>query len=226
MFETSCIELSKSALCNNLSFLRKQIGDSVTISSVVKGNAYGHGIESFVPLVEECGVRHFSVFNASEAFEVSQCLRRKSEIMITGCVAGEALEWAIGEGISFYVYDLHRLQESLAVARRLNKQARLHLELETGLNRTGLKKDELAQAVEVIGKNPETLEVVGVCTHYAGAESIANYKRIMDQIKVFNRRCDFLAAQSIKPGLRHSAASAAALVYPETRMDLVRIGIA
>ena len=226
MFETSCIELSKSALRNNLSFLRKQFGKDVTISSVVKGNAYGHGIDSFVPLAEECGMRHFSVFNTSEAVEVRKCLRHSSEIMITGCVEGEGLEWAIGNGVSFYVYDVIRLEQALAVARRLDTVADIHLELETGLNRTGLKLDELQRAVEIIGANREFIKVEGVCTHYAGAESIANYKRIMDQIALFNERCDYLNSAGIEPRLRHSAASAAALLYPKTRMDLVRIGIA
>jgi len=68
MFDSSCIELSKSALTRNIRFIRQQIGQDVIISSVVKGNAYGHGITAFVPLAEACGLRHFSVFDATEAY--------------------------------------------------------------------------------------------------------------------------------------------------------------
>ncbi|MEJ2617538.1 MAG: alanine racemase [Ignavibacteriaceae bacterium] len=55
MFSTSVIEISKDSLQHNINFLKKQMGKKVKISSVVKGNAYGHGIKEFVPLAEECG---------------------------------------------------------------------------------------------------------------------------------------------------------------------------
>ena len=67
MFDTSIIEISKSALQNNLNFLRKILGKRVIISSVIKGNAYGHNIEAFVPIAEDCGQKHFSVYSADEA---------------------------------------------------------------------------------------------------------------------------------------------------------------
>jgi alanine racemase len=65
----------------------------------------------------------------------------------------------------------------------------------------------------------------GICTHYAGAESIANYHRVMNQIKVFNKARTWFENEGIKPHIFHSACSAAAVRYPKTRMNLVRIGI-
>ncbi len=65
---TSTIEISKSAYQNNLKFIRSLIGESCTFSSVIKGNAYGHGIEVFAPMAEEVDVNHFSVFSANEAY--------------------------------------------------------------------------------------------------------------------------------------------------------------
>ena len=226
MYDPSCIELSRSALSFNLAFLRKQIGPNVILSAVVKGNAYGHGIECLAVLLEECGVQHFSVFSATEAHEARQHLKHGSELMIMGHVEGQAIEWSIANDISYYVFDLERLRESLAVSRRLQKPARVHLEVETGLNRTGLQKESFTQALEIIKENQQHLHLVGVCTHYAGAESVANYKRIQDQIVVYKDRCEKLQASGLNTVLRHTASSAAALIYPETRMDMVRIGIA
>ncbi len=57
------IYLSSSAIKNNINFLQKHFKKKVRISSVVKANAYGHGIEEFVPVVESCGINHFSTFN-------------------------------------------------------------------------------------------------------------------------------------------------------------------
>jgi len=87
MFEPSFIEISKSALENNLKYLRKRIGDDVVFSSVIKGNAYGHGIEHFLPIAEECGVNHFSVYSAHEALRAYRCKQNKdTHIMIMGII--------------------------------------------------------------------------------------------------------------------------------------------
>jgi len=226
VFDSSVIELSKSALARNLRFLQKQVGEQVQISSVIKGNAYGHGIDPFVPLAESCGVRHFSVFDADEACRVKKCSGHPdTQVMIMGFADIPALEWAIESDVSFYVFDVARLEQALGLARRIGVPARIHLELETGMNRTGLRERELRRTAEQILANPDCLKVEGVCTHFAGAESIANYKRIQDQKAEFDRMCEMIAGLGLHVPRRHSAASAAALSYPETRMDMVRIGI-
>src|SRR5690606_3928918 len=68
-------------------------------------------------------------------------------------------------------------------------------------------------------------ELKGFCTHLAGAESITNYYRIQQQIKRFHRMEAIVEAAGFKPELIHMANSAAAFVYPKTRMNLVRVGI-
>lgn len=222
----SWIELSESALRSNLRFLRRLIGPRTAIASVVKGNAYGHRIETFVPLAERCGLRRFAAFSASEAARVAACCRRDSEIMIMGDLFDEAVPWAVEQGISFYVFDLPRLDRAIRAARKIGRPARIHLELETGLNRTGLAGRTLDRVVEKVLGAGDAIVVEGLCTHYAGAESIGNQVRIERQIAEFNRQSRELEARGLRPKSRHTACSAAALSYPETRMDMVRIGIA
>src|SRR5690554_5853269 len=94
-FHTSQIEISQSAYAHNIEFLKNYLKDNVQISSVVKGNAYGHGISNIVPLAEENGIRHFSVFSADEAKAVKEVSRHNSQIMIMGYVENEQLEWAV-----------------------------------------------------------------------------------------------------------------------------------
>ncbi|MEX2586191.1 MAG: alanine racemase [Balneolaceae bacterium] len=65
--DASLIELFRSALEQNLAYIRDGVGEGVTISSVIKANAYGHGIETFLPMAEASGIGHFSVFSADEA---------------------------------------------------------------------------------------------------------------------------------------------------------------
>lgn len=226
MFQTSCIELSLSALRKNLRFLREHIGRHVKYSSVIKGNAYGHGIEQFVPLAERCGVRHFSVFSADEALRAHRARTDNSEIMIMGAIDDEQLEWALRKDISFYVFELDRLGCAVDTAKRIKKPARIHLELETGLNRTGLENDALEEAKAIIKDNREHIRIEGVCTHFAGAESIGNYLRIMKQYHRFIEVRDQLVADGIDVGLSHAACSAAVFAYPMAIFDMVRVGIA
>jgi alanine racemase len=226
MLSPSWIEISESALRHNLRFLRSWIGPAATFSSVVKGNAYGHGIETYVPLAEKCGVRHFSVFSADEAERVLASTTKDSEIMIMGAIDDDELEWAVEKGISFYVFDLGRLEAARRAAEKAGGPAKIHIELETGLNRTGLREAELARAVSTLMGDADRFIVEGLCTHYAGAESIGNHFRIMNQIQRFAELSARLEGEGIHARRRHTACSAAALNYPDTIMDMVRFGIA
>jgi alanine racemase len=226
MRHSSYIELSRSALHKNIKFLREYIGPGVEYSAVIKGNAYGHGIRQFVPLAEQCGVRRFSVFSSDEALLASASTEAESDICIMGAIDNGDIEWAVENDISFWIFEIDRLQAAIKASKKVGKPARIHLELETGLNRTGLQDGQLSEAVEIIKVNADRLKIEGVCTHYAGAESESNYLRIQKQIEAFKLQCDSLRGQLPALGRRHSACSAAALIYPETRQDMVRIGIA
>ena len=225
-FRSSWIEISRSALAENVGFLKGQIGLEVRFSSVIKGNAYGHGIRVFVPLAEQCGIRHFSVFSAHEAFEALESRTENTEVMVMGVLEPDELEWAVERGVSFYVFDLERLVEARKAAERVGRRARIHLELETGLHRTGLQDGEVEEAADLILAHRDRFSVEGVCTHYAGAESVGNFLRIQQQIRCFHEQCEVLRARGLAFPLRHTASSAAALTYPETVMDMVRFGIA
>ncbi|MFT4754882.1 MAG: alanine racemase, partial [Salibacteraceae bacterium] len=225
MMHTSQIFLSRSALKHNLEFISQVIGKDTCLSSVVKGNAYGHGIEKFVPLVKECGVNHFSVFSADEALRVRETLVDETPIMIMGMLDNDQMEWVIENGISFFVFEKDRLEKAVNVAQRLNRPAKVHIEVETGMNRTGFSSKEFPKILQYIKKESKHLTVKGLCTHYAGAESIANYHRIKKQERNYNSAYKKMVNFGIVPKIKHTACSAATMRYPKTRMDLVRIGI-
>ncbi|MDX1684537.1 MAG: alanine racemase [Saprospiraceae bacterium] len=225
MTATSTIQISRSALEHNLAFIREIIGPKVKYSSVVKGNAYGHGVNHFVPLAEKCGVDHFSVFSCEEAVEVLDSASPDSTIMIMGFAEGDALAWAIENGVEFYVFDIERLKNAVSLAKTLDTKAKVHLELETGMNRTGLLNKNIDAYAKFINKHNESLEIKGMCTHYAGAENVANYYRIVKQKKKFDRMVEKFRKKDIRPERNHTACSAAALRYSKTHMDMVRIGI-
>jgi alanine racemase len=222
---TSYLEISKSALEHNLQFLKNYIGKGVQISSVVKGNAYGHGLEVFVPLAEHCGINHFSVFSADEALRVHNASSENSAVMIMGLISNEQLEWAIENNVEFYVFEQDRLEKALETAKRIGKMAKVHIEVETGMNRTGFAPSQLPAVLKLLKNNPDHLQFKGLCTHFAGAESIANYYRIHKQQQVFQKVLKKVASAGLTPEQKHTACSAAALRYPKFQMDMVRLGI-
>lgn len=225
MSTTSQILLSKSALNHNIQFIKKMIGPDTRMSSVVKGNAYGHGIEHFVPMAKSCGINHFSVFSPDEAFRVHKVLDDNTPIMIMGMLDDEQMEWVIRNEVSFFVFDTDRLEKSVAMAKKLNMRAKIHIEIETGMNRTGFPIRFFPKVLQYIKSHSDELIVEGLCTHFAGAESIANHYRVKKQQEVYKRAFNRMTKSGVIPQIKHTACSAATLRYPTTRMDLVRIGI-
>jgi alanine racemase len=224
MFDSTTLEISRSAYANNIKQIRELAGDSI-ICPVFKGNAYGHGLELMVGLAMDNQITDFAVFSAEEAYRAKSVCGSDGHIMIMGMIPDDALEWAISEEVSCYVFNLERLQKILEAARKTGRKARIHLEVETGMNRTGLEKEPFKKALTIIRQNTDTLDYRGICSHLAGAESIGNYYRIQHQIKRFKELIKLNLKSGPAPSLIHAACSAAMIRYPGTRYDLVRVGI-
>ncbi|MBL1213335.1 MAG: alanine racemase [Ignavibacteriae bacterium] len=227
MFETSIIELSKSNFKSNIKYIQDLIGENVLLAPVIKGNAYGHGIEQFVLMAQTCcKIKIFCVYSACEALRVFKTAKAKTRIIIMGWLDNDEVEWAIKNNIEYYVFDIDRLRTSIEKSKKVKKPALIHLELETGMNRTGFENKELMEAIDILkSRNARHLKLKGICTHYAGAESIANYFRVRKQYNNFKKLTSMLSNNGVIAGSYHSSSSAATITYPKMRMDMVRVGI-
>ncbi|WP_320814911.1 alanine racemase [Flavobacterium sp.] len=225
MHKNSVIEINPIAHKENIDFLKKTFGKKVTLSSVVKGNAYGHGLKEFSAMAFSNGITHFSVFDVEEAKIVFDTLGNKVTVLIMGFVADDDLPWVIENQIEFFVFERYRLAKATKEAKKLKKKAIIHIEVETGMNRTGFDLKTISNVAKYLIKEKDFIYFKGLCTHYAGAESIANYYRVTKQIEIFNKAEAKMSALGIQPEIKHSACSAASMMFPETRMDLVRVGI-
>jgi len=223
----SYIELERAALENNLAFLKSNAKNGVRISSVIKGNAYGHGISNYLPIAERCGIDHFSVFSADEAAGACKYRRDSStDIMIMGMIRNDEIRWAIENGIEFYLFEKDRLEAAIKIASEMGKRAKIHLQIETGMNRTGFEETDWGEIFKKVKSEGKHLDLVGICTHYAGAESVANYYRVHNQDQTFRRAIDIATSIFDELPPVHASSSAAFLTYPEMHYDMVRIGIA
>ncbi|MDN4166087.1 alanine racemase [Cytophagales bacterium LB-30] len=225
MFSTSSIELSRQALRKNLQFIRSLLAPSTRLCSVVKGNAYGHGLPEFVSMAMREGQEYFAVFSAEEAFTIRQALGISPRVYIMGMIEEPAFDWVLDQAIEVAVFDWHRLERLCAHAQEKSQRARIHIELETGMNRTGFAAKEWPRLAEYLNQHAESLEIIGISTHLAGAESLSNDFRVRQQLQVYQEGLSLFEKQGIRPHLRHAACSAALLNYPESQFDMVRIGI-
>ncbi|MFB6258614.1 MAG: alanine racemase [Flavobacteriales bacterium] len=224
MHHTSWIELDRKALAKNIRYM-KGLAPASRYSMVIKGNAYGHGIEDLLPLLEDCGVDHFSVFSVAEAMRALEVKKEVCDLMIMGFIGDGYHEWAIENGISFFVFTQERLEAALEAAKKSDRAARVHIELETGMHRTGFPMGSLGRVIDTFKRNPDALELEGLCTHFAGAENQSNFDRVDAQIRNYEEACAFFRAKGLEPRYRHVACSAGVLNYPAYTMDLIRVGI-
>lgn len=224
MFKSSVITISRSAYANNLSFLRKQLNGS-RLCSVVKGNAYGHGLLPFVPMAVEAGVDYFAVYSADEAYTLVSSISNDADLFIMGMVEGDALAWAIEHGVECCIYDMDRLDQALKLAQKIGRPARIHVELETGMHRTGFQEAALPAVIERLVKHAEQIDLIGLFTHFAGSESRANDPRVLQQIERFTNAKRIFAQHGLVPKYAHQACSAAMMNFPDTVDGMARIGI-
>src|SRR5690606_26273986 len=104
MHNNSFLELDAGAYRHNLKFLKAHFNPGVIFSSVVKGNAYGHSIEVFVPIALKSKINHFSVFDINEAKRVKAIVGDKATVMIMGWMEYSDLDWVIENDVEFFVF--------------------------------------------------------------------------------------------------------------------------
>ncbi|MEZ4691934.1 MAG: alanine racemase [Ignavibacteria bacterium] len=147
------------------------------------------------------------------------------ELFIMGAIENEAVEWVIKNNIEFSVFDFERLETALDYSKKLNTKAKIHLEIETGMRRTGFSYTEFPKLFKWFRKNGEYITLQGIFTHFAGAESRANHFRVSNQINNFDLTLKMFQEEGLRSVYQHSTCSAALLNYPETQKNMVRIGI-
>ena len=221
----SWIEISKKALSHNIKSLAVLSGKSKLAVSV-KANAYGHGLLEISGLL----INHHEIeYLTVHSFEEAQAARLGGwprKIMILGPVQANMLEALFDYDIEPVIFEKTTLRNLGSISKRLKKNIRTHLKLETGTNRQGITEDELEDFVKIYKRYAYLKKPYGASTHFANIEDTTNHEYAEFQLKNFNRMINKLASLQMKPTVRHTASSAALILFKKTHFDLVRPGIA
>ncbi|RMH75233.1 MAG: alanine racemase [Calditrichaeota bacterium] len=217
------VEISESAYAHNLQVFRRLIGTGPELSVVVKANAYGHGWQSIARLAIKHGADSFCVHSLEEAVR----LRRAGftqNILIMGPVPLLQLEEAVIHNCRLVLFNMEVLEKLHEITTRLNRLARVHLKLETGTYRQGIEEKELPAFLERLKHTPQVL-LEAAYTHFANIEDTTSHEYALYQLRRFNHMLDVIRESGFPIIKRHAACTAAALLFPETHLDMVRLGI-
>ncbi|RII35993.1 alanine racemase [Clostridium chromiireducens] len=215
-------EIDLDAIAYNMKNIKNLIKDKEVIA-VVKADCYGHGCLDVVPTLLENGASRLAVAVLTEGIE----LRNddiKAPIMILGYTPIYLAEEIIKYDLEQTVYDLDYARELSKTALNLNKKAKIHIALDTGMGRIGfLPTDKALKEISEIC-SLEGLEVIGIFTHYSSSdEKDKNYT--YEQFKKFTDFNEKLSKLKIEIPLKHTSNSGAIMDMPETYLDAVRAGI-
>lgn len=212
------LEIDTQALTHNLAAVKLAAPKS-EVMAIVKSNAYGHGLVEAARHLSKQGVQWFGVTTIEEALALKEA-EVDGSVLVLGWVEPKMLKYAVENDIRLTMYTDELLPHLEIAARKIGKKPKVHLKVETGLNRLGLEPDE---ALALVKKLPWTITLEAVFTHFASSDSDGGYtKKQLAQFEQFVRGLGPIAPNI----LRHVANSGAIFNHKESHLDMVRPGIA
>ena len=190
--------------------------------AVVKANAYGHGLRK-VAQVLATRIDWFGV----NSFDEGMILRRmkiQQPILVMGLIPSSALGEAIKNDLSFVLFNLLMAKRVSQEAKKLFRKAKVHLKVETGTNRLGVYGQELVRLAQFCSQQKE-ISLEGIYTHYANIEDTLEPGFAQEQLKRFKDEVRLLKKEGIKIPMKHTACTAAAILFSATHFNLIRLGI-
>ena len=214
-------EVDLSALRENLAWIRNQIGPEVKIMTVVKADAYGHGLKQIAALLMQSGTDIFGVANLVEARHIRAVGQGWPVLMLGACLP-EEVETAVRDDVMPTLSTLGEAERFSLEAVKQNKSVRLHLKVDTGMGRLGVEPAEALALMRAMRRLPG-LQLHGVYTHYSSVEDDPAYSR--HQAEQFIGLVREARAEGLDIPWVHANSSGGLLLEPGTLFNLIRPGL-
>ncbi len=217
------VTIDLDAIRNNYLILRHLIPEKTALMSVVKANAYGHGMLETAKALSEIGAAHFAVALPEEGIEL-RLGGISGEILVLGAAMPRALSAAISYELTQTVFYPEMLKLIEQEAEKQHRCALVHIKLDTGMNRIGIKTDDEAKAFAQALRACPHVRATGIYTHFADADSLddgmLNEFSKTQLARFIHQRAFFDPTIPI-----HAANSAATLLERNAYFNMVREGI-
>lgn len=222
MLRDTYLEVDLDQLAKNVCEIRNHIGENVALCAVIKANGYGMGAVDIAPTLIQNGATYLAVANLPEAME----LRKRDSswpIWVMGHTPDRYLKIAIENNIVLTVFTLSQAEQIQDIARSAGKIQPIQIKVDTGFNRLGFKtsRKDLKSISNIFKLS--NIKIEGIFSHLALAsyeEDLIQLKRLLD-LKPYFETYDMERAVKY-----HICDSISAIVYPDFRLDMVRIGAA
>jgi alanine racemase len=218
-FRPTWAEVDLGAIRHNVRALKP---GGAELMAVVKADAYGHGDVPVARAAREAGASWLGVALVEEGIGLREA-GIDGPILLLSEPPPRAADAAVAADLTPTIYSAAAAEAVSTAAEATGRPARVHLKVDTGMHRVGIAPEEavgMAARLRDLG-----LEVEGAWTHFARSEELDD-PTTPDQLKRFREVLDALEGAGIRPRYRHAANSGATLGWPETHLDLVRVGIA
>lgn len=216
-------EINLSAISHNLAGIRTKVGSQTKILAVVKANAYGHGDVAVSRFIEKKHADYFGVAIVEEGITLRTAGISKPILVFTLPVRNQIAP--------LFDFDLEPTICSIEDARLIERMAErrkqtigVHLKIDTGMNRIGIKPGILKTFLEAIAPM-RRIEIISAYTHFATAEE-RDKTFTLQQFELFQQSLETARRLGVEPELTHCANSSAILDLPQTYCSMVRPGLA
>jgi alanine racemase len=215
-------EIDLDALAANYRAVRELVGPGASVMGVLKADAYGHGAAGCGRRLAAEGAEWFGVATPEEGVALRRAGLAQSVLSFGGCWEGqEAL--CLRERITPVVYRLDAAASLDRAAREAGVVAGVHVKVDTGMGRLGVRFDEAAEFARVLSVLAN-VRVEGLMTHFAAADEPGRDCFTEEQLKRFRAAQAAFREAGHRPVYEHMANSAATFAHPETRGNMVRPG--
>ena len=217
-----CANISLDAIRDNIERGRALLAPGTKMMGVVKADAYGHGAVPVARAIEDL-VDAYGVSMPEEGVELRKAGLSKP-IIILGYTAPEVAELAIRYDITMAVFQSEIAERYNEIAKSLNKTAKVHIKLDTGMSRIGyLCREESLDDIEAIAKLSH-VRIDGMFTHFSKADEL-DKTFAKNQLKKYMEFVNALEARGITIPCKHVCNSAGIIDIPEGDLDMVRFGV-
>ena len=218
----SWVEVDLGAIRHNASRVKANLKSSTRLMAVVKADGYGHGAVQVAKTALNSGADYLGVATVDEAIALREAYVN-APILILAQPPETAIPMLLAYKIMPSVYTSEFAISYGEAADTMGLRAPYHLAINTGMNRIGVRFDEVVNFTRQISFH-RALDLVGTFTHFATADGpdTLEFER---QVRRFMSSVDGMKALGVNPGIVHCSNSAAAIRYPEVQMDMVRLGI-
>lgn len=195
--------------------------------AVLKADAYGHGAVPLAQWIEKNKkADYLGVAQLVEALALRE-INVQMPILLFGPVQTSQLPLALERNITLPIFSVDQAESLIEAVQSSNKKAKVHLKVDSGMGRIGVRSPKDALAVfDLLSQYSSQIEIEGIFTHFSDAEEFQNNSYTAKQYELFTDCIDAIERKDFRFKIKHCCNTAATILCPDYHLDMVRVGIA